>query len=75
MYKIDRHPIMTGAMIGMWATPTMTADHLLFASLFTLYIIIGVSLEERELIKQWGDSYRSYKERVKSTVPFLQFVK
>ena len=36
MYKFDRHPIMTGALLGMWFTPQMTADHLIFSTLFTL---------------------------------------
>ena len=71
MYKFDRHPIMTGAIIGMWATPVMRLDHLIFSIMFTIYIVIGVSIEERDLIRQWGDSYRSYKKRVKSIVPII----
>ena len=69
MYGFDRHPIMTGALIGMWSTPNMTADHLLFSLFFTAYVVFGVSIEERDLIKQWGDGYRDYKKRVKSIVP------
>lgn len=71
MYKFDRHPIMTGAVLGMWFTPTMTVDHLMFAGLFSLYIVFGVTVEERDLIKQWGKGYLDYKKRVKSIVPTL----
>lgn len=69
MYGFDRHPIMTGALMGLWITPTMHADHLLFACLATLYIVIGVHFEERALRRQWGDTYEDYRSRVRSLVP------
>jgi methanethiol S-methyltransferase len=69
MYKFDRHPIMTGAILGMWITPMMTLDHLIFSIFFSGYIVFGVSIEERDLIKQWGEGYLSYKKRVRSIVP------
>ena len=68
-YKFDRHPIMTGALLGIWATPVMRADHFIFSTLFTIYIIFGVSIEEKDLISQWDGSYLNYKKRVKSIVP------
>ena len=73
MYKFDRHPIMTGALIGMWATPVMRMDHLIFAALFTMYIVVGVSVEERDLIRQWGQNYLDYAKRVKTIVPRIKF--
>jgi protein-S-isoprenylcysteine O-methyltransferase Ste14 len=69
MYRFDRHPIMTGAVVGMWATPTMHVDHLLLAIGFTAYIVIGVFFEERSLLRQWGALYADYCERVGSIVP------
>jgi methanethiol S-methyltransferase len=69
MYKFDRHPIMTGALIGMWVTPVMRMDHLLFSLFFTIYIIVGVSFKEKSLIELWGEDYISYKRRVASVVP------
>lgn len=69
MYRFDRHPIMTGVLIGLWATPTMTLDHLLFAAGATLYVWIGVFFEERSLQRQWGRRYEEYRERVGTIVP------
>jgi protein-S-isoprenylcysteine O-methyltransferase Ste14 len=69
MYRFDRHPIMTGALIGMWATPEMTLGHLVFAAGFSAYIVIGVYFEERALRRQWGEAYDDYRGRVKSLVP------
>jgi protein-S-isoprenylcysteine O-methyltransferase Ste14 len=71
MYRIDRHPIMTGALLGMWVTPTMTAGHLVFAIGFSLYIIVGVFFEERSMLAQWGDRYEDYRDRVGAIVPRL----
>ena len=72
MYRFDRHPIMTGILIGLWATPTMTLDHLLFAAGSTLYVWVGVFFEERSLQRQWGRDYEAYRERVGTIVPTLR---
>ena len=69
MYRFDRHPIMTGILIGIWVTPTMTADHLLFAAGTTVYVWIGVFFEQRSLCRQLGRPYEEYCERVWSIVP------
>ncbi len=69
MYRFDRHPIMTGVLIGIWVTPTMTLDHLLFAVSCTVYVCIGVYFEERSLLRQWGPLYEAYRNRVGTIVP------
>lgn len=71
MYRFDRHPIMTGALLGMWITPTMTLGHLAFAIGFSLYIVVGVYFEERSMVAQWGARYEDYCDRVGTIVPRL----
>lgn len=73
MYRFDRHPIMTGVLVGMWATPTMRMDHLLFALGFTAYVVVGVSFEERSLRQHLGSIYDDYAARVRTIVPRLRF--
>ena len=69
MYRFDRHPIMTGALLGMWVTSNMTLGHLVFAIGFSLYIVVGVFFEERSMRTQWGAPYEDYCERVGTIVP------
>ena len=72
LYTIVRHPIYLGTILILWSAPKMTHGRLLFAAGMTLYILIGIQFEERDLERTFGDVYRVYKQRVPMLIPSLQ---
>jgi len=68
-YRYVRHPLYLGFTIGFWATPYMTASHLLFVIGMQVYILIGIAHEERDLVAYFGPDYENYRTRVGMLIP------
>jgi methanethiol S-methyltransferase len=70
LYARVRHPLYIGWAIAFWATPTMTAGHLLLAAGMTAYMLLAVVFEERDLISHFGRQYEEYRRFVPMFVPW-----
>jgi steroid 5-alpha reductase family enzyme len=72
LYAHVRHPLYIGWALLFWATPTMTAGHLLFAFTLTAYMGLASIVEERDLIRYFGHLYENYRREVPAFVPRLR---
>jgi protein-S-isoprenylcysteine O-methyltransferase Ste14 len=70
LYRLVRHPMMTGMLMTFWSAPTMTQGGLLFAAAMSAYILAAVKwLEERDLRKAFGPEYERYQREVPMLLP------
>ena len=68
-YRWVAHPLYSGFFLAFWATPEMTAGHLLLAAGMSVYMLIAIRYEERDLTHLFGDDYRRYRSSVGMLVP------
>ena len=65
-----RHPLYACIIVLIWCAPDLTADRLLFNVLWTGWIWLGAMLEERDLLREFGDAYRDYRRKVPMLIPW-----
>ncbi|MEJ2718947.1 MAG: hypothetical protein P8182_17760 [Deltaproteobacteria bacterium] len=65
-----RHPLYFACILLIWSSPDLTADRLLFNILWTVWIVIGTVLEERDLVASFGEAYRDYQRNVPMLIPY-----
>ena len=68
-YRWVAHPLYSGFFLAFWATPKMTAGHLLFAAGMSVYILIAIRYEERDLRGLFGKDYEDYRASVGMLTP------
>jgi methanethiol S-methyltransferase len=69
LYRYVRHPLYAGLLLSLWAVPVMTAGRLLFSIGLSAYILIGIGFEERDLLRDFGERYRRYRDEVGMLLP------
>jgi protein-S-isoprenylcysteine O-methyltransferase Ste14 len=67
-YQLVGHPLYVGWLLVFWSAPRMTAAHLVFAAVTTLYILVAIQFEERDLVLMHPE-YAEYRNRVPMLIP------
>lgn len=70
LYRWVRHPLYTCVLLMIWFCPVVTADRLLFNLLWTLWIVVGTVMEERDLVDEFGEEYSRYQGTVPMLIPW-----
>jgi len=63
-----RHPWYSASMLLIWAGQ-MDVSTIIVNIILTAYLIIGTFLEERKLVREYGEEYRAYQKRVSMFIP------
>jgi protein-S-isoprenylcysteine O-methyltransferase Ste14 len=69
-YRFVRHPLMGCLLLFLWTQPHMSPTLAVFCGGLTLYIIVGVLFEERDLMRRFAPAYAAYRRRVPALVPW-----
>ncbi|MCI0460344.1 MAG: isoprenylcysteine carboxylmethyltransferase family protein [Gemmataceae bacterium] len=69
-YRYVRHPLMSCTLLFLWGQPVMTPTLALLSAGLTGYVLLALPLEERDLVRQFGEAYESYRRRVPALIPW-----
>jgi len=69
LYKWIAHPLYSGFFLAFWATPHMSYGHLLLAAGVSVYMLIAIRYEERDLTSYYGEDYTRYRSGVGMIFP------
>ena len=69
-YRWLRHPLYFFMLIIFWSYPVFTPDKLLFNILWTVWVIAATILEERDMVTDFGESYKQYQGKVPMLLPY-----
>jgi protein-S-isoprenylcysteine O-methyltransferase Ste14 len=70
-YGYCRHPVYLAMLAAFWVGPVMTSGRIEFVALATLYLLVGLRLEERNLRRELGPEYDAHCANVPMLVPRL----
>ncbi len=68
-YKLVRHPLYSGFLISFWAIPVMSLGHALLAAGMSVYVLIAIRYEERDLVAVFGPDYAAYQASTGMLIP------
>jgi protein-S-isoprenylcysteine O-methyltransferase Ste14 len=74
-YRYVRHPLMLGLLLAIWGQPIMPRELLMLNVGMTVYIVVAIRLEERDLVRVFGAEYARYRDTVPALIPFVRLAR
>ncbi len=71
VYRYLRHPLYGCGLVVIWLFPVMSGNFLAFTIAASIYVAIGIRLEERKLRRQFGAAYEAYQHQTPMLIPGL----
>lgn len=68
---VVRHPMYFASIVFIWSLNSTRTD-IITHLILTIYILIGIKLEERKLVKEFGSMYIEYQKEVPALIPFTK---
>jgi methanethiol S-methyltransferase len=71
MHRFVRHPLYFGTLLFIWSLFFLfpLLKNLIAALSISVYTIAGARLEEKKLLKEFGEVYREYRKKVPMLIP------
>jgi protein-S-isoprenylcysteine O-methyltransferase Ste14 len=66
---ITRHPWYLATMLLIWSRQ-MDISAIIVNVILTLYLVVGTYLEEKKLVREFGENYLAYQKRVSMLIPY-----
>ena len=74
IHGVVRHPLYFGTLLFVWGSflifPTLA--NLIACVVIHGYVLIGIKWEEKKLLLEFGDEYRSYALKVPGLIPRIR---
>ncbi|MDB5200337.1 MAG: hypothetical protein JWO92_2300 [Chitinophagaceae bacterium] len=71
LHKYVRHPLYFGTLLFVWGLFVLfpLLSNLIAAVVITVYVLIGIKLEEQKLFLEYGEEYEAYSKKVPKLIP------
>jgi len=69
IHRIIRHPWYLGGIMIVWVE-NLSISTILINTIISVYFVVGSFLEERKLVRDFGDKYREYQQSVSMLFPW-----
>ena len=74
LYHFMRHPLLVFTLSTFWFSPNMSVNFLIFCLGLTVYVLVGITFEERKLLREFGQEYEQYRAATPMLIPGLNFI-